>query len=450
VRASFAGNGNYDPKTATKTITINPATTSATLAIGSSPTQYSDTVTLTATVTKVAGSVQFKKVVGSSGTPTNVGSPVAVAAGYGSASLTNLQILEAPGTTLSFMAVFTPTDSTNYTGSNDSKQLTVTQEDAAATYTGPMFAFTSSTSTGAVTIPIRATIQDPTALPSSDSRHDDSAGDIRTATVRFVAKDAGAGFTMGQVICTATLTLVNAGDTKTASATCPTNPTFNIGNQDSDSVTLGIVVGGNYLEDTQQDDSVITVSKPYASQFITGGGYLVLDSTTAGTYKGDVGSKTNFGFNVKYNNKGTNLQGHLNTIIRKNGHLYQVKANNLSTLGVSYCKAGATAGTTTGCGALPLAPCTYNASAACPIQATFTASASIQDVTNPAAPVSVEGGATVQFDMVDWGEPGSTGLGPDQLGISVWTKTNALWFSSRWNGSKTSMQPLDGGNLVVH
>jgi hypothetical protein len=55
------------------------------------------------------------------------------------------------------------------------------------------------------------------------------------------------------------------------------------------------------------------------------------------------------------------------------------------------------------------------------------------------------------MDMVDWGEPGSNGLaGPDQMGITVWTKTNTLWYSSRWNGSKTLMQLLNGGNLVVH
>jgi hypothetical protein len=36
------------------------------------------------------------------------------------------------------------------------------------------------------------------------------------------------------------------------------------------------------------------------------------------------------------------------------------------------------------------------------------------------------------------------------MGITVWTKTSALWYSSRWNATKTLMQLLDGGNLVVH
>jgi hypothetical protein len=424
---------------ATVALTVTPSTQ-----------QYSDTVNLSATITPAtAGTVQFQKSTNGGTTYSNMGSPVTVSGGV--AALNNQQINDAPATAVRFKGVFSPTDTVNYLPSSDDKPLTVTQEDAAATYTGPLFIFTPSVSTGVVSVPLRATIQDPTALLASDPRYDASAGDIRNASVKFVAREAGGGYTAGQTICTATLTLIDASDLKTATAACATTPTFNIGSADSESFEIGIVVGNYYLADSQADNTIITISKPYATQFITGGGYLLLNNQTAGTYKGDTGSKNNFGFNVKYNSKGTNLQGRVNTIIRRGGHLYQVKANNLLTLGVSYCKAGATPGTVTNCTATPTAPCTYNASSTCPIQATFTGSASIQDVTNPSAPISIEGGATVQLDMVDWGEPGSNGpAGPDQMGITVWTKTNVLWYSSRWNGTKTVMQLLDGGNLVVH
>jgi hypothetical protein len=340
------------------------------------------------------------------------------------------------------------TGDTNHLGSSDTDAFTTTQENAAATYLGPFFMYTPSVSTGIVTVPLRATIQDATAVPAFS---DLSAGDIRNATVKFVAREAAAGLTAGQVLCTATLTLVDASDSKTATAACATNPTFNIGASDSDSVRIGIDVGGYYLADATLGEAVVTISKPLATQFITGGGYLLLDSTSAGTYKGDAGSKNNFGFNVKYNSKGTNLQGRVNTIIRRGGRIYQVKANNLVSLGVSYCSASAGAITANSCKSAPTAPCTVNASSTCPIQATFSGQASITDVTNSTSPISIEGGATVQLDMVDWGEPGSNGpAGPDQMGITVWTKTNALWYSSRWTGAKTAMQLLDGGNLVVH
>ena len=104
-----------------------------------------------------------------------------------------------------------------------------------------------------------------------------------------------------------------------------------------------------------------------------------------------------------------------------------------------------------GAATTPPSGCTTNATSLCPIKATFTGSASIQDITNPNAPTSIEGGATVQLDMIDYGEPGSNGpAGPDQLAITVWNKTGNLWYSSRWDGTKSVMQPLDGGNLVVH
>src|SRR6185503_15961028 len=46
---------------------------------------------------------------------------------------------------------------------------------------------------------------------------------------------------------------------------------------------------------------------------------------SCGQYKSDDGSKTNFGFNVKYNKTGNNLQGNVNIIFRSGGIAYQVK-----------------------------------------------------------------------------------------------------------------------------
>ncbi len=61
------------------------------------------------------------------------------------------------------------------------------------------------------------------------------------------------------------------------------------------------------------------------------------------------------------------------------------------------------------------------------------------------------GGATLQVTMSDWGEPGSK----DKIGITVWSGSGGLWFSSNWTGAKTIEQLLGGadkpggGNLVV-
>lgn len=94
-------------------------------------------------------------------------------------------------------------------------------------------------------------------------------------------------------------------------------------------------------------------------------GSCVVTSTTAG----DAGTKNNFGFNVKYNKSRTNLQGNINTIIRRTEsdgilHVYQIKGNSMTSLAVKTSSIGGTA--------------------------TFNGKASIQDITNPMATISVE------------------------------------------------------------
>jgi hypothetical protein len=283
--------------------------------------------------------------------------------------------------------------------------ITVTQEDARATYTGLMFISTSCATCSKATVTLAATIQDITAV---DSTADPNAGDIRNATVTFINRDTNT------VIATVPVGLVNTNDTKTGTATYNWN--VDLGSQNSADFTIGIIVGGSYTRNSSTDDTVITVSKPL-SGFITGGGYLMLSRST-GQVPGDAGTKANFGFNVKYTKSGTNLQGHVNIIVRNGGHVYQIKSTSITSL---------TADATTGI-------------------ATFTGKGNIQDITDPLTPISIDGNASLQMTMTDKGEPGSN----DTLGIILWNKSGGLWFSSNWNGTKTVEQTLSGGNLVVH
>jgi len=174
--------------------------------------------------------------------------------------------------------------------------------------------------------------------------------------------------------------------------------------------------------------------------FVTGGGYIVVPANpdgkttaSAGLYAADAGSKNNFGFNIKYNKSGTNLQGNINTIIRRtqddvvNGvvtpvvHVIQIKGNVMSSLAVQ----AATTST-------PAA------------KATFNGQASIQDITTGTA-VPLEGNATLQVTMTDNGELGIT----DRIGITVWNKSGGLFFASDWTGVTTKEDVLGKGNLVV-
>ncbi|WP_462219209.1 T9SS type A sorting domain-containing protein, partial [Ferruginibacter sp.] len=235
----------------------------------------------------------------------------------------------------------------------------------------------------------------------------------RNATVTFINRDNNT------IIATVPVGLVNPGDFKTGTATYNYPVTIS---GDAQQFTIGIIVNNYYCRNSSDDNTVVTVAKPLGELFITGGGYLVLTSS-AGIKAGTAGTKNNFGFNVKYNKARTNLQGNINTIVRKMEagvmRVYQVKGNSMTSLAVNEN---------------------------CPKTATFNGKANITDITNPLLPVAVAGNAVLQVTMTDMGEPGSS----DKIAITVWDKDGGLWFASNWNGTATVEQILGGGNLKVH
>ncbi|PYL38624.1 MAG: hypothetical protein DMF34_06310 [Verrucomicrobia bacterium] len=255
---------------------------------------------------------------------------------------------------------------------------------------------------------LSATVQDITAVPT-DLAYDPYPGDIRNATVTFVNRDNG-----NAVIATVPVGLVSAGDTKTGTATYNWN--VDIGSADSVQYTVGIIVGNYYTRNASADDTIVTVSLVTPGS-INGGGYLVMQSS-AGLYPGGLGTKNNFGFNVK--NTKTGVKGNINTIVRNNGRVYQIKGNSMTSLATLPNSVGGTA--------------------------TFNGKSNIQDITDPLAqPISIDGNATLQVTMTDNGEPGAN----DTIAITVWNKSGGMWFSSNWSGTKTIEQKLGGGNLIV-
>jgi hypothetical protein len=118
----------------------------------------------------------------------------------------------------------------------------------------------------------------------------------------------------------------------------------------------------------------------------------------------------------------------MNTIVRNGGRVYQIKGNSMTSLTTQPCKTSTTATTT------------------CPSTGTFNGKASIQDITNPAAPTSIDGNATLTVAMTDEGSPGTN----DMIATTVYNKNGGLWFSSNWNGTQTIQQLLGGGDLSVH
>ena len=400
---TYAGDANHSGSSDSKTFAINQK--SLTITAVNATKQYSDPIP--------AFTVTYSGFASGEG-PANLGGTLACT--------TTATAMSGPG---NYPITCSGATSSNYAIGYVGANLAVTKEDARVNYSGTTFAWTASTSSGTANVVLSATVQDITAL-LGDPAYDANGGDIRNATVKFVNREAS-----DAVLCTASLALVNAADLKTAIATC--NWTANIGNSDSNSFTVGTIVDGYYTRNVRTDDAVVTISKPLATNFITGGGYLVATSS-AGLYASDVGSKNNMGFNVKYNKAGTNLQGKVNIIVRKGGRTYQIRSNAIDSLGVT----GSNWTTPTAC---------TTASLTTPCMAQFTSKANITDITDPLLPVSVGSGLTLQFGLTDNGEPGST----DMASITV-TGGTTLYYSSNWSGSplKTQDQLLGGGNVVVH
>jgi len=217
--------------------------------------------------------------------------------------------------------------------------------------------------------------------------------------------------------------IVSSTDTTVGTVGC--NTTLNIGSSGGTQYTIGIIVNSFYTDNSSTENATIDVADPISSYFITGGGYLD-ESTSAGVYAATPGTKSNFGFNVKFNKGGTNLQGNVNIIIRQGAHVYQIKSNSLTSLGESPSPCAQ---------ATPTSTCTAN----------FVSKANLQDITNPNSPVSMGGNMTLQMSMTDFGSQTK-----DTIAFTLYDSSNSLLFSSNWNGTKTAEQTLGGGNLSVH
>src|SRR5437588_10364662 len=89
----------------------------------------------------------------------------------------------APGTT--YAIIPSGLSSNNYAFTYVNGTLTVTQEDARATYSGALFVSTSSPTSGSATVTLSATIQDITAV-TGDPAYDPYPGDSRTPTVKVI------------------------------------------------------------------------------------------------------------------------------------------------------------------------------------------------------------------------------------------------------------------------
>ena len=279
--------------------------------------------------------------------------------------------------------------------------LEITKEDAMLAYTGDELVAVNTRDYSAI-INLRAVIQD-------DDDGQTTRGDIRNATVKFIHMDTGTDLTGWMPVNN----LIN-NYTGVVSTSIPVTLSKN---EDARIMTVGVVVN-NYYKTSVTEQTSITIYQP-VGDFITGGGHIIPTLST-GNYPSDPHSKTNFGFNVKFNKTGKNLQGKLNFIWRSEGRIYQAKSNATISLGVDISSPDEQI-------------------------AEFTSKCNFTDVTNDLNPISMGGNMIMKVTMTDRGEPGVN----DDIAFTMWDG-DILVYSSQWTGTNTIKQYLVGGNLVVH
>jgi hypothetical protein len=293
-----------------------------------------------------------------------------------------------------------------YLASSDSDPFTILQEDAVITYTGAYLVSTAGQNSGDATVTLAATIQDIA---------DGYPGDISNATVTFVDRENSNAIIAADL----PVVLINPADSSVGSVVYEWS--VNIGNLDSETFEIGIIVNNYYARNSTSDNVVVTVSKPL-NNFVTGGGFLMLESS-AGTLAGDPGTKSNFSVNVKFNPSGNKPKGKVHFLVRRveaDGilHTYRIKSNKINSIAID----------------------PQNNTA------TINGKCNIQDVTDPNNTISLGGNRTFQVNITDNGEPGNS----DMIGLTVYGNGGGLIFSSNWSGVQTVEQTLDGGNIKIH
>ena len=409
--------------TCTQKVTVQKVKTITTVAVQPDPAKFSENVTFAATVTpadcsgagtivNTASKVTFKignQVMGSAAVDAN-----------GVATLKDVALMETvAGQLAAGLKTVTAEFSGygNYLASTGTTQLKINREELCTQYNGQLqVSAVTNKSTNTATFTLSVGVADL-----------DGVGDVTKMKVRFYINNST---TPTYIVPIQSLDANNTQGNATQLHTTSFSGT---------SITLDVAydIVSDYYEaftggsDCDKDgDVVVNIFQPQ-NEFITGGGYI-RPTQSKGTMPADAGRKANFGFNVKYNSKGTSLQGNINYIFRRKEddgivHVYQVKGNSMTSLSVNVSNLNSRT-------------------------AIFNGKCNVADVTvnpNPLVPLKSylgsTGNSTMQVELTDAGEPGTK----DMYAITIWNSSNQLFQSSNWVSTKTEKLLLGGGNIQV-
>jgi hypothetical protein len=289
-------------------------------------------------------------------------------------------------------------------------EIAVGQENADATYDGPLFVSTDTGHPDNGVVPLRAVIRDITAF---EPLVDTEAGLITSATVRFINRDTGA------IIASGLPVFLLGSDPKVGVATFDW-PVSLEHNEKATSFDVGVEVDGFYT--ATAEDVLITVARP-DDDFITAKGFIV-NQNSAGVYAGGDGLETTYKIDVKFKKKLTELKGDFDATVRRDdGTVLDISSDNINsfvvvpTIGVDG-------------------------------HATFIGTATLTDVTKSKKnkPIPIAENLQLIVNVTDNGEPGQ---GKDSISFALWDGSTLL-YSSNFDGTKTVEQPIAHGQIQVH
>ncbi|PKP46131.1 MAG: hypothetical protein CVT94_15715 [Bacteroidetes bacterium HGW-Bacteroidetes-11] len=413
------------------TVEVTPAVTTSEISVAPDPQQYSDMVTFTATITGGASGANCSSQWQAAESATfylgaqEMGSADFVVSGTDLvATLSDICLLEgvigqmSPGIK-TVTAEFFGIDDVHFIVSQpDPISFEITPEDAVVEYNGQEYFSTPSASNCTGTITLMAYIGDVDDTPGN------CRGDIRNATLTF-----SNGGIPGTILSVPDLPvgLINPGEFQEGVAVTDFMHTLTGGNCSSGGETFEVwVSAGGYYTGATSDLTLVTLALP-GSEFVTGGGHVVLGNNSAGTYAGTSGSKMNFGFNMKWNPSGRNLQGNINVIFRRyvNGEWkkYQIRSNKINSMAVN------------------LSDPNYK-------KAIISTKATLRDITDPLNPVSLGGNLNLAMDAYE-----STLVSNGSMDKIVVTLSGnggqGILFSSQWIGTGPVAQIINGGKIHV-
>jgi len=294
--------GNYKDASGTVDDKISPKATTVSIT-PPSPVQYSDPITLSATVSPVSvgdqtltGSVEFSI----SGNPVG-SSPID---GSGVATLPNIENFRASGD-YDVTAKFTSSNS-NFADSNGGPvKLTINKENVGITYTGDTFVVTGDSSS--------ATVRLSAKLVQDDDGH---LGDITKAKVTFeLFKSSNLGSTADYTF---------SGIAVDSNGVAQTTRSISA---DVWTVRVKIDPSNEYWQQSEVAFQVLTVTTSTSSS-ITGGGWITDGQSANG--------KGNFGFTVSYSKNGGTKGNFVYVYRGTDGYDYIVKSNSWQGGGLAF------------------------------------------------------------------------------------------------------------------